>query len=406
MIRILIADDEPKIRRGLRGMIVELNPEYTVVAEAEDGEQAIQQVRSTNPDILLVDICMPFLNGLEFIEQLRKEQNDDVKIIVISGYDDFEYARRSIALGVFDYLLKPVEEEALKSVLERAVLELESNRREKSYLSWVRSQLDKEMDTLVARFFRDWCEGRLSTEEQHEYLEFYGLSLPEKAGLIVAMAMIPETEAHKMGALQVLGEHLMAQRNLEKLTYTLIQEFDPIVSFTDEKGRIGVITRRYSGETWAELCTELEGKALKTIGYPIRVHQSCVHLTAEALHESWEEVCETLSQGDVSGTLAENLRTFIETNYFNSRLTVEDLSREFKISPGYVTRLLKQATGYGFSDFLNRVRIRRSIELMRDSTMRFGDVAELVGYTSQHYFNRAFKRVMGMAPGEFRNGVK
>ena len=123
MWKVLIADDEPKIRRGLRTTVERLRPDMKVVAEAEDGETALALVESVKPDILMIDIRMPFLNGLELIERINQVHRDCV-IIVVSGHDEFEYAKRALQLKVFEYVLKPVPTEMLASVLERAEAEL------------------------------------------------------------------------------------------------------------------------------------------------------------------------------------------------------------------------------------------------------------------------------------------
>lgn len=106
MYKALIADDEEIIRSGLSRLLAR-DPDFEVAALAEDGEQALELAAERLPDLLLVDINMPFLNGLEFIERLEGVLRGAV-IIVITGYDDFSYAQQALRLGVFDYLLKPV----------------------------------------------------------------------------------------------------------------------------------------------------------------------------------------------------------------------------------------------------------------------------------------------------------
>ena len=96
---VLIADDEPKIRRGLRAQLSRLELPLRVVAEAEDGEMALEAAEKYRPDILLVDINMPFMNGLAFISALRRTRAD-ARIIVITGYEEFEYARQALEMNV------------------------------------------------------------------------------------------------------------------------------------------------------------------------------------------------------------------------------------------------------------------------------------------------------------------
>ena len=158
MYKALIADDEEIIRSGLSRLLAR-DPDFEVAALAEDGEQALELAAERLPDLLLVDINMPFLNGLEFIERLEGVLRGAV-IIVITGYDDFSYAQQALRLGVFDYLLKPVMEDAFYDAVGRAKQQLQTNRRQVKYLDWARMQLEKNRSSLVAAFLDGWLEGR------------------------------------------------------------------------------------------------------------------------------------------------------------------------------------------------------------------------------------------------------
>jgi DNA-binding NarL/FixJ family response regulator len=103
-IRVLIADDHAVLREGLKALL-SLADDIEVVGEAADGEQAIEQVRALRPDLVLMDVSMPGLGGLEATLAIRRE-NADVKILVLTQYDDAEYVRRFLQAGVSGYLLK------------------------------------------------------------------------------------------------------------------------------------------------------------------------------------------------------------------------------------------------------------------------------------------------------------
>ncbi|MGX8795176.1 response regulator transcription factor [Fusibacter sp. JL298sf-3] len=115
-MKILIADDEKRIRTGMSKMITGLNMGVQVVAEAPDGETALTLAREKKPDVIFADLNMPFLNGLDFIEQV-KVFLPDVIVVIVTGYDLFEYAQRAVKLHVHDYLLKPVTKQKMEAVL-------------------------------------------------------------------------------------------------------------------------------------------------------------------------------------------------------------------------------------------------------------------------------------------------
>lgn len=124
MYKILLVDDEPRIRHGLKHCIPWKQLGFSVEGEAEDGKQALELALEHCPDLILTDIRMPDMDGLDFIESIRNVGLHSL-IIIISGYSDFDYAQRAIHYGVTDYLLKPIEEERLYDCILNCVKKLE-----------------------------------------------------------------------------------------------------------------------------------------------------------------------------------------------------------------------------------------------------------------------------------------
>jgi two-component system, response regulator YesN len=124
--RYVVAEDEERTRDYLARKVAELDPNFVHVASAADGEEAVELVERYIPDLLVTDIKMPVLDGLALIGRIRST-NADMRILIVSGYSEFEYARRAIELGVDDYLVKPVDPEALLGRLRTIRIRLESS---------------------------------------------------------------------------------------------------------------------------------------------------------------------------------------------------------------------------------------------------------------------------------------
>lgn len=120
MFRVVIADDEEIIRNGLKNLIESYDLDLSVIATAQNGEEALNIISKYSPEIILMDINMPFMNGLQVIEKIR-EIDTEAKIIIISGYDEFDYAQRALELGVFSYLLKPIQYRDFKNIIIKAM---------------------------------------------------------------------------------------------------------------------------------------------------------------------------------------------------------------------------------------------------------------------------------------------
>lgn len=164
MYRIVIADDEEYVRELLAQNINRSQTEFEVIAKAEDGKEAVRLVEELQPDILITDICMPFVSGLELIRQIQ-EKNQEMKTVIISGYDDFSYVKQALTLGVSDYLLKPFMPEELYEVLNKIKVELERRRTLLNNIQEMKSQLEDTRQVLREQVVRKLIQGTENREE-------------------------------------------------------------------------------------------------------------------------------------------------------------------------------------------------------------------------------------------------
>ena len=123
MVKVFLVEDEAIIRRGIRDNIDWASHGFEFAGEAGDGEYAYPLILKAQPDILVTDIKMPFMDGLE-LSRLVKKALPRTRIIVLSGYNEFEYAKEAIKIGISDYLLKPVSSAGLIDALKKAADEI------------------------------------------------------------------------------------------------------------------------------------------------------------------------------------------------------------------------------------------------------------------------------------------
>ncbi len=147
-IKLVIADDEENIRYLIRNMIPYDNLGMFVAGEASDGEEGLEICRRLNPDIVMVDIRMPLLNGLDMLKKIKQEFPDTV-IIIISGYNDFEYAQKALEYEAFGYILKPIDEDELLRLLDKAKAKILQIRRMKNNSRNVKQELNKLQTLLI-----------------------------------------------------------------------------------------------------------------------------------------------------------------------------------------------------------------------------------------------------------------
>lgn len=164
MVKIFLAEDEKIVREGIKNGIPWEKYGFEFSGEAPDGELAYPLILKTKPDILLTDIRMPFMDGLELAEMVKKEL-PDLHIMFFSGYDDFEYAKRALKIGAADYLLKPVSSSQLLEALERMSKAIMQNKSDKGYKIAFCEQQEERKRMERDRLFDTIVSGKLSLSE-------------------------------------------------------------------------------------------------------------------------------------------------------------------------------------------------------------------------------------------------
>lgn len=219
-IKVFLVEDEMVIRRGIKNSIDWEKEGYIFCGEASDGELAYPMIIKEKPDILITDIRMPFMDGLELCKLVKKEL-PNIKILILSGYDEFDYAKEAIRLGVTEYLLKPISSGKLLEALNGVS---ESIRREKEDKDLVRKYMEEMRENTEhkkQKFFEQMIAGNLSMADALETGKKYEMSLSAGMYNLLLFRFTLGEENRKSG--ELLGE---AEYAIEKLTERLEYVFE------------------------------------------------------------------------------------------------------------------------------------------------------------------------------------
>ena len=219
-IKVFLVEDEMVIRRGIKNSIDWEKEGYIFCGEASDGELAYPMIIKEKPDILITDIRMPFMDGLELCKLVKKEL-PNIKILILSGYDEFDYAKEAIRLGVTEYLLKPISSgkllEALNGVSESIRREKEDKDLVRKYMEEMRENTEHEKQ----KFFEQMIAGNLSMADALETGKKYEKNLSAGMYNLLLFRFTLGKENRKSG--ELLGE---AEYAIEKLTERLEYVFE------------------------------------------------------------------------------------------------------------------------------------------------------------------------------------
>lgn len=196
MFKVLIVDDEPIIRKGLKNIIDWNSMECEICGEASDGKDGMNLIDEVKPDIVITDIKMPGVDGLSMIKE-TKNIIPDGKIVILTGFRDFEYIQEAIKLGAFDYLLKPSRIEDINSVLKKAVEELKSQRCKDEEFENLKNEFKSKIPVLRQKLLYDIMYKIIyKPQEIMEQLKLYELNIVSFILIIVETDEI-ENEKNK-----------------------------------------------------------------------------------------------------------------------------------------------------------------------------------------------------------------
>lgn len=282
MLKLLIVDDEKIIREGLQNAIEWNNYGIEVCGAESGGREALEFCRLEMPDIIITDIKMSHMSGLDFIEQIG-EIRKDVKIIILSGFDDFEFTKRAMQNQVFEYLLKPVTPDVLTETVVRArdslLLEREERRRNESYIEL----MEKNADIICLYYFSGLaCGVEYSEEETAAIMSLFKIQfLPEDKFFVMAVDI---TDTKNMGYYVFLSEF----RNDEQ--FYVISGFD---------NNYGIFCRA-DGDA-GKIVAEVQQRIKQRCGYDVLIGVSNPFTGICNLKRGWEEAKLSLNYRDITG---------------------------------------------------------------------------------------------------------
>lgn len=337
MLSVFLVDDEHLVKRGLRKLIPWEQLGFRIWGEASDGEEALELISAENTDIVITDMKMPVIDGLELTAKL-KERFPGIKVIVLTGFDDFTYMQQSIRNSVVDYLLKPVNAELLTESLLK-----------------IKEQIGKESYGYPFRL-----ESRLIKELE---------GLEEKGLLLTIDELFDEFQKNKV-------PFDIVKKICENILVTINIHLDGIGCNLGDILRKDSVLENYLSKATDK--TEVKDELVKIL---------CAIVEHKSKHSNRKVV--------------EQIKEYIEKHLYED-ITLANISAKFYLNSVYLSQLFKSETGENYVDFLMKIRIEKAKKLLKDKNLKIQEISELVGYTDSKYFGQLFKKQVGMLPSEYK----
>lgn len=394
--KLMIAEDETTIRKGLRFAANWEDYSITIVGEAEDGEIALEMAMERQPDILFVDINMPFLNGLELMKALREHLPEAI-FIVISGYDEFSYAQQALKMDAFDYLLKPVNKEELIKTVKKAVKILEKNNRRRQ----VDLQLEDNKALLKEKFLQEWVTGMVADDEVRKQFQLLSIQLEGPVGISM-FKVVKEIEESITQEQWNDGLISFSMKNIIK-EHLKAHPFSEV--FEDPLGHMIALLPNAEGEVLMRLNREIKEYTENFLGKVI-INLEKLMLTQLELPDHYKMLKEEIASYHSLSPMVILAKDYIDHHFFEPSISLNEVAEMVQVSPTYLSKRIKTELGASFITYLTKVRIKKALMLMKDPHLKIYEIADMVGYSTQHYFSNAFKKVTGISPTVYRGGAK
>jgi len=232
LYKVFFVEDEVITREGIRDNVDWQSSGFEFCGEAADGEMALPLLHTARPDVLITDIKMPFMDGLQLTKIVR-ERMPWVKIVILSGHDEFEYAQEAIKLGVTDYLLKPVTVKKLQNALQKLTVQLDQERKEQDNLKKLQEQVEENRATLRERLLFKLVVGAVSPMEAIEKGQMLGLDLIARYYLVVILKIElgDRTEQYDYDEYQRVQRVVMALAEKNPDIYVLKRDWGDLILF-------------------------------------------------------------------------------------------------------------------------------------------------------------------------------
>ncbi len=389
--RVIIADDESLIVKSIVKAIDWEALQCEVVGTAEDGNEALELVRIHQPHIVITDICMPELSGIQLLKALQTFSMRP-EVLLVSGYNEFEYAREGLQYHAFDYILKPIDHEELTACIGRMIDKLKGKeksdyelKKHKMYeLLILENSTESFMNeqgayaTMMVQFrngaeqneqiLKQWISDR---EKEDRFFQNFLFKLENSRFLIICV--------NTAGDSKKLYSYVMAS------AHQAVGMFE-------------------------ENCTIAIGKFVSSIGeLPASYQQAKQYIEKSAFLKmsivTEEDIKAEYKSKTTPDALVKKAEQFLK-NHFTENIGIETVAERVGLSVSHFSVLFKQKTRVTFLDYLTKLRVDHACLLLETTDLKTYEIANMVGYTDQRYFSQVFKKCVNLTPSQYRKGAE
>ncbi len=340
MYKLFIVEDEHLEIEAIKLILNQHGENIEVVGEASSGLVAIEEIRRLNPDIILLDINIPEINGIDVLKMVKKEDHEK-KVILITAFNEFDFAHQAIKARVDDFLLKPIRPQQLMDSINQSIASLKNNAKER---------FDEKMNEVIFAII------------QKKYSD-------ARAALISYLDMIYDYHTFDIMSVQAEIRHFMEELNIVTQDMCGYELNSPLCSHTNMQFVNGY-KNRY----------DLKIEIMKTI---------------DKVFDRMLDNKETRKNN------IEDILNYIDRNCYKD-ISLDQVGEYANMSSYYLSKIFKKETGVNFVTYLTERKIEIAKDMLANTDVPIINIALDLSYHEPNYFSKVFKKSTGMTPTEYR----
>lgn len=434
LYNVIIVDDEFGTLESVKSYITDLTVGFNVVACFKNGREAVDYILSdAGVDVVITDIKMPVMDGMELTKWIH-ENRPNIKVVIISAYGDFEYARKAIRYGAFHYLLKLVDVDEFVEVMNR--LKEVLGRRDNDDRDVVRIRREFFFTNVVFKIYKGdevkscysdigipippdrlSCDiyeiscGESDTERVKEAVYniydnikcgIYPVYLQTEGDTITFIFNYDSESEEEERPDELLGSLLDENVKIRKVnSCSLVKLPKTVIYNIDEMLQVlmSYISEENDEEKVQQMISSISKREKTESAVSERANELCTILEDVNKGTDDMESLRKISISDITKTVKE----YIDKNY-SEEITVKKIAESLYINAVYMGRIFKLDTGMSVKEYLNEVRCKKAIELMQTEGS-FEEISYMVGYANVRHFRRTFKEITGYSPNDYKSSV-
>lgn len=414
MLKILIADDEKYERDSVISLIEENFKDKLTIAQAKNGREAIEIAEQIRPEIIIMDIKMPGINGIKAIEEIRKTSSSTY-FIMLTAYDYFDFAVEAVKLNVKEYLLKPFVRSDLIIKINNAIEAVEMRKAKRKSEIEKEEKINNLIGVLENELSYSITNNTLDSIDFSMHMNYLNLDFSNAFSVSIKILSSNFNNILKRQVGEYISELLRFKYKAigtycytENLIFFIqINKYQDVnEEITENTNIINDIKREierhfnittkigigycYSG---LNLMNKSYEEAIKAINYSDE--SEIIHIGKIENHSNNQDADKEKTK------LFKKVTEYIENNV-KEDLNLESVANNFNLSPYYFSRSFKECMGCNLIDHINIVRIKKAKELLKNNEMSIKEIGYTVGYSDPNYFSKVFKKYEGYSPKEYK----